>query len=77
MRQYHQLMRRVLEPRAYATWMEAYLPTLASGTLGPWTQPATVEDVTDGHLVHLAGLNLTRGWTMRTPPNGLPQLIPT
>lgn len=67
------LMRRVLEPKAYAAWIETYLPTLASGKLGPWTQPATVEDVTDGHLVHLAGLNLTRGWTMRGIASALPK----
>ncbi|MDF1702751.1 MAG: DUF2891 domain-containing protein [Planctomycetota bacterium] len=66
------LMRRVLAPEAFATWIEAYLPTLATGALGPWTEPASVEDVTDGHLVHLAGLNLTRAWTMRGIAAALP-----
>ena len=66
------LMRRVMEPAAFAAWIDVYLPSLPTGELGPWTQPATVEDVTDGHLVHLAGLNLTRAWTMRGIASALP-----
>ena len=36
----------------------ALLPALSVLT------PVTVSDPTDGHLIHLAGLNLTRAWTM-------------
>ena len=35
-------------------------------------QPAAVSDVTDGKLVHLAGLNLTRAWTLRGIASTLP-----
>ncbi len=70
------LMRRVLDAKGFATWLQAYVPGLASGALSTWAEPATVEDVTDGHLVHLAGLNLTRGWTMRGIASALPAKDP-
>lgn len=70
------LMRRVMAADAFAAWIDVYLPSLATGALGPWTQPATIEDVTDGHLVHLAGLNLTRAWTMRGIAGALPEAHP-
>ncbi|MDA1195592.1 MAG: DUF2891 domain-containing protein [Planctomycetota bacterium] len=70
------LMRRVLEPAAYRTWLAAYLPGLATGNLSSWAEPATVEDVTDGHLVHLAGLNLTRAWTLRGIASVVPEKDP-
>jgi hypothetical protein len=36
-------------------------------------EPASVDDVTDGKLVHLAGLNLTRAWTYRGIASALPE----
>jgi len=59
------LMRRVLGAAEYSNWLREFFPRLAKGNLGNLLTPATVSDVTDGHLVHLAGLNLTRAWTMR------------
>jgi hypothetical protein len=59
------LMRRVLEPEAYRVWLDRFLPGLRGRDLGPVAVPASVTDVTDGKLVHLAGLNLTRAWTLR------------
>jgi hypothetical protein len=35
-------------------------------------EPVEVSDVTDGHLVHLAGLDLSRAWTM----NGIAAALP-
>ncbi len=35
---------------------------LAQGESNPLLQPVAVTDVTDGKLVHLAGLNLSRAW---------------
>ena len=40
--------------------------------MGPMMQPVQVTDVTDGHLVHLAGLNLSRAWTMTGIAGALP-----
>jgi len=68
------LMRRVLSKDEFSRWLDGFFPTLASGKLGNLLEPAIVSDVTDGKLVHLAGLNLNRAWTMdgvaRALPNG-------
>lgn len=52
------LMARVLDPRAFASWFGTFLPGLATGSriLAPYT----VTDESDGYLAHLNGLNLTR-----------------
>ena len=67
------LMRRVLPAKDYTTWLAAYLPGLATRKLSSWATPETVDDVTDGHLVHLAGLDLTRAWTLRGVQHALPK----
>ncbi len=59
------LMRRVLPPDEFGTWLDAYLPGLADGEAGNLMQPVTVSDPADGQLIHLAGLNLSRAWAMR------------
>ncbi|WP_200272430.1 DUF2891 domain-containing protein [Luteolibacter pohnpeiensis] len=59
------LMRRVLPANEYSEWLTAYFPHLAEGKAGNLLTPVVVSDPTDGHLVHLAGLNLSRVWTMR------------
>jgi hypothetical protein len=59
------LMRRVLPADEFGRWLDDYFPDLAAGKAGNLLTPVTVSDPTDGHLIHLAGLNLTRAWTMR------------
>ncbi|WP_163275829.1 DUF2891 family protein [Cellulomonas iranensis] len=49
------LMARVLPPAELAPWFAAFLPRP-----GDLTAPARVVDPTDGHAVHLDGLNLSR-----------------
>ena len=60
-------MRRVLGETQYAQWLAAFLPDLgrSEGRTSNLLQPAEVSDVTDGKLVHLAGLNLSRAWTQQ------------
>ena len=58
-------MHRVLPQTEFTLWLSKFFPTLNSGTLGNLLQPAAVSDITDGKLVHLAGLNFNRAWTMR------------
>ncbi|MES2440857.1 MAG: DUF2891 domain-containing protein [Verrucomicrobiota bacterium] len=67
------LMRRVLPAGEFSTWLTAYFPTLASGEAGNLLTPVNVSDPTDGHLMHLAGLNLSRAWTMRGIASVLPE----
>ncbi|MHC6231799.1 DUF2891 family protein [Arthrobacter sp. MMS24-T111] len=59
------LMRRVLSADEFADWFGAFLPGLS--TASRILQPVGVTDETDGYLVHLHGLNLTRaGQVART-----------
>lgn len=67
------LMRRVLSRREYSNWLDDFFPGLRQGNLGRLLEPATVSDVTDGKIVHLAGLNLHRAWTMRSVARALPE----
>ncbi|WP_231956358.1 DUF2891 domain-containing protein [Posidoniimonas polymericola] len=68
------LMRRVLPPAEFAEWLEQFLPGLgdADAPSNALLTPAVVSDVTDPKIVHLAGLNLSRGWTQNGVLAGLP-----
>jgi hypothetical protein len=57
-------MRRILPADEFADWLEDFLPGLRQADVGRLLDPVEVTDVTDGKLVHLAGLNLSRGWAM-------------
>ncbi len=67
------LMRRVLDSDEFGAWLDRFFPTLRDGELGNLLTPAVVSDVTDGKIVHLAGLNLHRAWTMRSIAAALPE----
>lgn len=67
------LMRRVLSAEEFSKWFDRYLPTLATGAGGNLLVPVEVSDVTDGKIVHLAGLDLSRGWCMDGIANALPK----
>lgn len=56
------LMRRVLPAGEFGEWFAKFLPDLDLGNLAT---PVVVSDFSDGHLVHLVGLNLSRAWTLR------------
>lgn len=66
------LMRRVLEPEAFADWLTGFLPGLAEGLPSNLLTPAEVSDRTDPKIVHLDGLNLSRAWCMRLIAEALP-----
>ena len=67
------LMRRVLPPGEFDTWLTKYLPGLADGKPATLFTPAAVTDRSDGHLVHLDGLNLSRAWCMKGIAAALPK----
>lgn len=67
------LMRRVLPAEEFSKWLADYFPGLAKGEAGNLLTPVKVSDPTDGHLIHLAGLNLNRAWTMRGIASVLPE----
>lgn len=67
------LMRRVLPAAEFRAWFHTYLPGAAKGEPKNLFEPATVTDRTDPQLVHLDGLNLSRGWCMRGIAAALPK----
>lgn len=66
------LMRRVMTQDAYAVWLSDFFPTLPTDGSGDWISPGVVLDPTDGQLVHLDGLNLSRAWALEGIAAGLP-----
>ena len=66
------LMRRVTSPVAFADWLAGFLPGIPDDGGADWLEPAVVTDPTDGKLVHLDGLNLSRAWMLAGIAAGLP-----
>lgn len=67
------LMRRVLEPTAFAAWLGGFLPGLPLAAETDWLTPAVVSDPEDPKLAHLDGLNLARAWMLDGIAAGLPR----
>ncbi|CAD75571.1 conserved hypothetical protein [Rhodopirellula baltica SH 1] len=70
------LMRRVLSPEDFASWLDAFVPNLQQQLTDGTISPVSVSDLTDGKLVHLAGLNLNRAWCLQSVANHLPEQHP-
>ncbi|MCM2369046.1 DUF2891 domain-containing protein [Aporhodopirellula aestuarii] len=66
------LMRRVLPADEFAQWLGDFVPNAKAQLTDGTIEPVEVPDVTDGKLVHLAGLNLNRAWCLRAVANALP-----
>jgi len=58
-------LRRLLPPDEWRAWFAAYLPHAAEARPATLFTPAVVTDRTDGKIVHLDGLNLSRAWCWR------------
>ncbi len=56
------LMWRILPAPAYHTWLVKFLPALTRPDFD--LLPGQVQDRSDGKLVHLDGLNLSRAWDL-------------
>jgi DUF2891 family protein len=59
-------LRRVLPAPEFAAWLGRFLPRLAECRPATLFAPATVSDRSDGKIVHLDGLNLSRAWCWRS-----------
>ena len=57
------LMRKVLPKLQFITWLKKFMPELFDNNLK--IAPGKVNDRTDGKLVHLDGLNLSRAWCLK------------
>jgi hypothetical protein len=66
------LMRRVMPQAEFAAWLSAFLPQIPTDGTGGWLTPGEVRDPTDGKLVHLDGVNLSRAWAMEGIASALP-----
>jgi Protein of unknown function (DUF2891) len=58
-------MKSLLPEGEFQAWLNRFLPRLADGQPAALFVPATVSDRTDGKIVHLDGLNLSRAWFWR------------
>lgn len=56
------IMQRILPAKEFIPWMKKFAPQLFSKKWN-W-EVAKVSDRTDGHLVHLDGLNFSRTWNL-------------
>ena len=70
------LMRRVLSQEAFAKWLTAFLPDLPTDGSADWLEPGVVKDASDGKLVHLDGVNLSRAWNLYNIAAVLPDTDP-
>ncbi|MCL2098558.1 MAG: DUF2891 domain-containing protein [Bacteroidales bacterium] len=57
-----ELMAKILNKSDFQNWLKAFLPQLKEGQPAILFNPVSVTDRSDGHLVHLDGLNLSRAW---------------
>lgn len=66
-------MRRTLEPKAFATWLAAFLPQIPADGSTRWLPTPVITDRSDPKLAHLDGLNLSRAWMLEGIARGLPK----
>ena len=67
------LVRRVLDPGAFSSWLTGFWPGLAAGEPRNLLEPVPVHDRTDGQLGHLDGLNLSRAAALARLALALPE----
>jgi hypothetical protein len=66
------LMRRVLSQSEFAEWLGGFLPDIPRDGGADWLAIGIVMDPTDGKLVHLDGVNLSRAWNLENIALALP-----
>jgi hypothetical protein len=67
------LVRRTMPTADFAAWLGSFLPDIPFDGKDDWLAPGTVLDPTDGKLVHLDGVNLSRAWAMEGIASALPE----
>jgi len=67
------LMRRIMPQAQFANWLGEFLPGIPIDGSGDWLATGIVKDPTDGKLVHLDGVNLSRAWNLENIAAALPE----
>ena len=67
------LMRRIMPQIAFAEWLAGFLPGIPVDGSGDWLAVGIVNDPSDGKLVHLDGVNLSRAWALENIAMALPE----
>ncbi len=67
------LVRRILPPADFSSWLGKFLPLIPTDGRGDWLAVGVVLDATDGKLVHLDGVNLSRAWALENIAASLPR----
>lgn len=67
------LMRRVMPQAEYSVWLQNFLPQIPVDGSADWLATGIVLDATDGKLVHLDGMNLSRAWALEGIASALPE----
>ncbi len=70
------LMRRLLPQDQFADWLGDFLPAIPLDGGAAWLATGIVNDPTDGKLVHLDGVNLSRAWNLENIAGALPENDP-
>lgn len=70
------LMRRVMTQEVYSKWLAEFLPDIPHDGSATWLVPGVVKDASDGKLVHLDGINLSRAWNLYNIASALPETDP-
>lgn len=66
------LMKRVLSKKEFYKWLEGFLPQILDKNFD--IETGKVSDRTDGHLVHLDGVNFSRAWSLNSIADGISEL---
>jgi hypothetical protein len=67
------LVRRVLSADEFSTWLSLFLPQIPTNGRDDWLEVGVVLDASDGKLVHLDGVNLSRAWALENIAATLPK----
>ncbi len=70
------LMRRVMSQQEFSVWLSYFLPQIPINGGSDWLEPGIVLDASDGKLVHLDGVNLSRAWALEGIASALPDTDP-
>lgn len=66
------LMRRTMPEQDFVVWLGYFLPQIPIDGSADWLEPGIVLDASDGKLVHLDGVNLSRAWALEGIASALP-----